>query len=226
MATRAGHKRQIKKPAKLVDYKTDDRSTVEDDTDTTISLSIEIVNAVPSDEEDAPVTIAGNNHPESQNDTQDTLDYTLVMTTAPNSPTSQKKQSSSPSTLSQVELTQVFPEATPTPSRIPRLISSPPTRPPKSELDIMKKQLQAIEAEISHIPEIREFINQQHRALKYNKKHLKPQKRVHELEKKQLQAEEEIQRARNKLQEACNYNLDLNPLVFMAPKNAPSLLCS
>ena len=138
---------------------------------------------MPSAEEDAPVTIAGNNHPESQNDTQDTLDYTLVMTTAPNSPTSPKTQSSSPSTLSQVELTQVFLEGTPTLSRIPRLISRPPTRPPKSELDTMKKQLQAIEAEISHIPEIREFINQQHRALKYEK-HLKLQKRVHELEKK------------------------------------------
>ena len=73
----------------------------------------------------------------------------------------------------------------------------------------MKKQLQAIEAEISHIPEIREFINQQHGALKHNEKHLKLQKRVHELEKKQLQAEEEIQHARNKLHEACNYNLDL-----------------
>ena len=108
--------------------------------------------------------------------------------------------------LSQIAPTQIFPEQEDTPTT-----SKPLTRTPslKNELDTMKKQLKAIENEISYFPEIREFISQQHDALKQNKTQLRSQKRIHELEKSQLKAEEEIQKAKAKLLEAYNYNGDL-----------------
>ena len=109
-----------------------------------------------------------------------------------------------------------------TPPQIPRPLHTTPTQSVKKELKVIKLQINAMETQISLIPEIKQFMETQKLFMDRKEDHTKTQAQILKMERKLFDAERINRETREKLKAAIESNGELKEAVTSWQNKAES----